>query len=79
MTTITYFKTRSWGGMEGRDIDVRKFETEKFARENALKDTWNYDFTLYKVEMVFNGTITEIETKLGKIECGRDVRRTKGD
>lgn len=77
MTTITYFKTRSWGGMEGRDIDVRKFETEELAREDALKETWNDGFTLYKVEMVFNGTITETETKIGNIECGRDLRRKK--
>lgn len=74
MTTITYFETRSWGGMEGRDIDVRKFETEKLAREDALKETWNDGFTLYKVEMVFNGTITETATKLGHIKCGRDLR-----
>lgn len=74
MTTITYFKTRSYGGMEGRDIETRKFETEELARENALKETWNDCFTLYKVEMVFNGTITETETKLGRIKCGRDIR-----
>lgn len=75
MTTIRYYETISYGGMEGRDIERRKFETEEMARENAMKDTWNDGFSMYEVTMTFNGRITEEKKYMGEIPCGREMNR----
>jgi hypothetical protein len=75
MKEITYYMTTSYGGMEGRTIERRKFETEEAAKKDAIKDTWNTDFTMYKVTMIFNGKITEKTEIVGKIECGREIEK----
>ena len=41
MKEITFYRTYSYGGMEGRDKEVRNFETVELAAQDALKDTWN--------------------------------------
>ena len=58
MKEITFYRTYSYGGMEGRTEEVRNFETVELAVEDALKDTWNEQFKLYKVKMIFDGKIT---------------------
>ena len=75
MTTITTFKTISYGGMEGRTLVERQFETEDMARANAMEDDWNEGFTLYETTMVVDGHVTTTETLIGEIPCGRDTLR----
>lgn len=65
----TYYYTTSYGGTEGRDIEERKFLTEKAARENAKSEDWNNSFTLYKVDRYTNelDEIIEKSTYLAQI------------
>lgn len=63
------YKTVSLGGMEGRDREVRYFSTEEAARENALNDTWNDNFTLYEIS--FKDNDKGVERRIGNIESGR--------
>lgn len=72
MKQITVYRTYSFGGMEGRDKEVRTFETESLARTNAMVDTWNDNFSLYRVEIIFDGWVREEETFIATIPCGRD-------
>lgn len=64
------YKTVSFGGMEGRDREVRYFSSEEAARENALKDTWNDGFTLYEIS--FKDNDKGVERSIGRIESGRE-------
>ena len=75
MKTVVIYRTRSFGGMEGRTVQVRDFETEKDARENALNDTWNDGFALYKVTVTLNGKFEMMGIKLDPI-CidNRDIK-----
>ena len=73
--TFTYYKTYSYGGMEGRTREEDKFETEEIARDYALRNTWNDNYTLYKVDVTLQGRITEEETFLCCIPCGRELKR----
>ena len=75
MTTITTFKTTSYGGMEGRTLVERQFETEDMARANAMENWWHEGFTLYETTMVVDGHVTITETLIGEIPCGRDALR----
>ena len=75
MTTITTFKTTSYGGMEGRTLVERQFETEDMARANAMENWWDEGFTLYETTMVVDGHVTITETLIGEIPCGRDALR----
>lgn len=77
MNTVTFYMTESFGGMEGRDLEERKFKTEGLARLNALNDTWNERFTLYKVTMTFDGAINEKKELIGEIKSGRDIEYLK--
>lgn len=65
----TYYYTTSYGGTEGRDIEERKFLTEKAARENAKREDLNSSFTLYKVDRYTNekDEIIEKPTYLAQI------------
>ena len=75
---MVIFRTISWGGMEGRDIETKDFLTDAAAREDARNNTWNSDYTLYKVEfMVDEATreVKQVKTKIGDIECGKDLLR----
>lgn len=75
MKEIYYFRTYSWGGMEGRTQVIRNFETIELAKEDAINDTWNEAFTLYEIKLTFNGRVVENERFLEKIACGRDLAR----
>ena len=44
------YMTKSWGGMEGRDIEDRYFSSEEAAIKDASQEQWNSSFSLYKVE-----------------------------
>lgn len=77
MREICFFRTYSLGGMEGRNREIRNFETIELAKENALNDTWNDNFQLYGVKLIFDGKITETETFLENLVCGRDLQRKK--
>lgn len=75
---MVIFRTISWGGMEGHDIETNDFITEAAAREDARNNTWNSDYTLYKVEFMVDettGKIKQVKTEIGNIECGRDILR----
>lgn len=73
MKEIRMYRTYSYGGMEGMDLETRTFETIELAKVDAKNDTWNSDFTLYEVILTFNGVITETENFIEKILCGRDI------
>ena len=73
MKEIIFYRTYSYGGMEGRTKEVRNFETVELAVEDALKDTWNEQFKLYKVKMIFDGKIIEEEKYIEPLVCGRDL------
>jgi len=71
-----FYRTFSRGGIDGRDLKIDNWVTEEAAREAALKDTWNSDYTLYRVQLIFesNGRITEKQTKIGDIPCGYELK-----
>lgn len=74
MKEIIYYRTYSYGGEEGRTIEKRNFDTIELAKQDALLDTWNDDFSLYEVKLTFNGRVTENERNLeDKIRSGRDI------
>lgn len=75
MTTITTFKTISYGGMEGRTLVERQFANENLARADAMADDWNENFVLYATTLVVDERVTTTETLLGNIPCGRDALR----
>ena len=77
MKEIKFYRTYSYGGVEGRDKVVRNFETIRLAVENAVSDTWNDNFKLYEVKMIFNGVITESEKFLENLTCGRDLQKNE--
>lgn len=80
---IKFYRTYSWGGMEGRDIEKRDFVTESLARKDALLDTWNNGFSLHQVTLTLDKEVTEkIEEIEKKIKCGYDVimeKRANGE
>lgn len=71
MKQIEFYRTYSFGGGDGRTIVFREFETEELARQNALEDTWNDGFKLYKGVITLNGRITQTETYISHIPCYR--------
>lgn len=74
---IDFFRTKSWGGMELRDLKISDWISEEAAREAALADSWNINYTLYIVtlKIMTNGLIIEDEQMLEKIPCGREMAR----
>jgi len=71
---IKFFRTYSWGGVEGRDIEKRDFVTESLARKDALLDTWNSGFSLYQVTLSLDKEVIEKEEEINrKIRCGYDI------
>ena len=79
-TILTFYRTWSYGGMEGRTLEKRDFISIEDAKQNALNDTWNDSFALYEISlMVYDkGEIKEISYKLEeKIPCGRDLIKEK--
>ena len=73
MRQIKFYRTYSYGGMEGRTVETRDFETEKLARENAIQDEWNTNFYLYEMTMTFDGEIKTEGKIISKIICGREI------
>lgn len=71
---MTIYRTRNWGGMEGRDIIVKNYISEETAIAGAKKDTWGNGYELYKVEYVVkdDGRIEEEETYIKNLKSGRD-------
>jgi hypothetical protein len=68
------YKTYSWGGMEGRDLEADYWVSAEAAKEAAAKDNWNTGYTLYEVTLTVgeNGRIKMTETKIGTLESGAD-------
>ncbi len=77
MKKIVFYRTSSYGGMEGRDLEKRDFETKELAMENALYDDWNDHFLLFEVTMTFDEFVTTSEKFLGEIPCVRSLNREK--
>lgn len=77
---INFYRTKSWGGMEGRDLEISNWISETAAREAALNDIWNEDYTLYLVTLTItsSGRIIEDEQRLEKIPCGREIETARG-
>ena len=73
---IIFYRTYSYGGMEGKTLEKKDFETEYLAKLNAMSNNWNSDYTLYEVTIEFNGVIKKSEKFLGKIPCGRDIKNS---
>lgn len=71
--TITLFKTYSYGGLEGRDIEVKTFATIEQAKQDALNNTWNSGYQLYEVVASTTGKL--VERFICDIPCGRDIKR----
>lgn len=63
--------------MDGRERVVTDWVSESAAREAALKNTWNSDYTLYIVTLMLthNGQIIEDEQMIEDIPCGRERAR----
>ncbi|MBQ7104980.1 MAG: hypothetical protein IJN90_03910 [Bacilli bacterium] len=80
---LKFYRTYSWGGVEGRDIEKRDFVTESLARKDALLDTWNNGFSLHEVTLTIDKRVTEKDKVLEKeLECGYDIimrRRENGE
>ena len=74
MKEVIFFRLESYGGMEGKTVETRNYETEEIAREYAMRNTYNSNFSLYKVTMIFDKTISEKKEYLGRIPCGRDIQ-----
>ena len=74
MREVIFFRLESYGGMEGKTIETGNYETEEIAREYAMGNTYNSNFSLYKVTMIFDKTISEKKEYLGRIPCGRDIQ-----
>lgn len=74
MKQIEYFRTYSYGGEDGKQLEVRDFETPELAKEDAISDMVNTNFTLYQINMVFDGKITQTKKYLGQIVCGKDLQ-----
>lgn len=75
MQNKTIYMTTSWGGEDGRMLEESYFVCEEAARLNALNNTWNDSYKLYKVNIQITKTgkirIGEKEF-LGAIPCGRE-------
>ena len=74
MREIIYFRTYSYGGEDGKTLEVRDFETPELAKSDAINDIKNTHFALYQINMVFDGKITRTKKYLGQIVCGRDLK-----
>ncbi|MBQ2946978.1 MAG: hypothetical protein IJE04_03915 [Bacilli bacterium] len=74
MKQIEYFRTYSYGGEDGRELEIRNFETPELAKDDAISDMKNTHFSLYQISILFNGRITESKKYLGQIVCGRDLQ-----
>ena len=74
MKQIEYFRTYSYGGEDGRELEIRNFETPELAKDDAISDMKNTHFSLYQINILFNGRITESKKYLGQIVCGRDLQ-----
>lgn len=71
---MTIYRLRYYTGMELRDEATTDYLTEEQARTDALKDTWNEGYVLYKVEAKADedGRINYKETRVGEIKGGRN-------
>ena len=74
MREIIYYRTYSYGGEDGKQLEVRNFETPELAKDDAISDVKNTHFALYQINMLFDGKITESKKYLGQIVCGRDLQ-----
>lgn len=74
MREIIYFRTYSYGGEDGKTLEIRDFETPELAKDDAISDIKNTHFALYQINMVFDGKITQTIKYLGQIVCGRDLQ-----
>ena len=74
MREFKYFRTYSYAGMEGTDLEKRDFETIELAKNDALNDQLNSNFNLYEITMILDGKITETTKYLGQITCGKDLQ-----
>ena len=63
---LTYIKTTSWGGMEGRTFEEDKFTTIEAAKKHAEADTWNTGYRFYEVILLADedGIIEEEVTEI---------------
>ena len=74
MREIIYYRTYSYGGEDGKQLEVRNFETPELAKDDAISDVKNTHFALYQINMLFDGKITESKKYLGQIVFGRDLQ-----
>ena len=73
---FVFYRTWSYGGTEGRNLEKRNFDTIENAEKDALEDVWNYSFSLEEVTLSVNdkGRISETSINLKeRIPCGRDL------
>lgn len=63
----TYYKTTSWGGMEGRCLETEYFDTEENARKYAEADNWNTGYKFFKCTATVDeyGRYKVTEEKIG--------------
>lgn len=63
----TYYKTTNWGGMEGRTVVKRYFDTEENARKWAEADNWGTGYEIYKCTAIADerGMYKITEEKIG--------------
>lgn len=74
MKEIIYFRTYSYGGEDEKQLEIRNFETPELAKDDAISDVKNTHFSLYQINMFFDGEITESKKYLGQIVCGKDLQ-----
>lgn len=69
-----FYRTYSWGGVNGSEFQKRDFETIDLAIDDARKDTMSTGFKISEVKLVFSGRVEEsIVGFEGKIKSGRDI------
>ena len=71
MKEIKYYRTYSY--REDKQLEARNFETPELAKDDAISDITNTDFSLYEINMVFDGKIIESRKYIGSITCGKDL------
>lgn len=74
MKEIIFYRTYSYSNDQDKRLDVREFETESLAKQDALNDKTNIDFNLFQITKIFDGKITEQRKYLGKITCYNDIK-----
>ena len=74
MREIKFYRTYSYSE-DNAKMEIRDFETEELAREDALNDNSNVNFSLFEQTMKFDGNITVVGKFITMIPYGKQIKR----